>query len=146
MQEMRLKYEGKVPREGTCGPTLLAFLTQKTVGEIIEGWSEPYLGYCSLRQLEKNFRKHGFDTFRIKPPVNRSFVLPGGVDRAIAKIKWGNRYSRWEIEEKNTHFVLLDKTSGELKLFDNTVGFFSENDEVARKYLKEGKIKKFLVI
>ena len=146
MDSLRKTYENKVPREGTCGPTIIAYLTGKTVKEVIDNWTIPYRGYCSTRELEKNLKKVGFKVERIQSIDKHNFVLPKDVNRAIARIQWGGKYVNFPIPEKNTHFVLLDETKGVLELFDNTGGLFSADSERVKKYMTEGKITSFLII
>jgi len=146
MNSKRLEYESKNPREGTCGPTLVALLVNKTVKETIDNWSIPYRGYCSLRELQKNLEKYHFKTDRVKSTEKKKFMLPNEISLAIARIRWSGKYSNWDIEEKNTHFVLLDKRLGSLVLFDNTVGIFQPDSPTAKKYMNEGKITSFLTI
>ena len=146
MISIRKLYESKTPREGTCGPTIVAYLTGKTVKEIIDNWTIPYRGYCSLKELQKNIERYHFKTDRIKSEEKRQFIMPENESMAVARIRWSGKISKWEIEEKNTHFVLLDQTQGELQLFDNEVGLFKLNDETAKKYMKNGKITSYLVI
>lgn len=148
VDEMRVAYESKNPREGTCGPTLVAFFTGKTVKEIIDNWSIPYRGYCSLRELEREINKYQIMTQRIRAEVKDQFVLPLGVNQAIARIQWKGKYSHWMEAEKNTHFIFFeadDKTGG-IHLFDNTEGWFEPEWPVGIRTMKEGKITSFLTI
>ena len=146
MLDTRVSYESKVPREGTCGPTIVAYLTGKTVKETIENWIIPYRGYCSLRELERVLNKEGLETKIIKRVEKRQFILPDGISRAIARIQWGKKYSNWTIPEKNTHFVLLDQNSNSFQLFDNEAGLFEINSNRSRRYMEEGKITHFLIV
>jgi len=144
MDFMRNVYESKVPREGTCGPTLVAFLVGKTVKEIIESWSIPYRGYCSFRELDREIQKYGITTKRARTPFKSDYTLPEGVYRAIARIQWKGKYSHWAISEKNTHFIYLESAGNHI--FDNTEGWFDSNSLVGKKYMIEGKITSFITI
>lgn len=146
MDDMREAYEGKNPREGTCGPTLVAFLIGKTVKEVIDNWSIPYRGYCSFRELEKELNKYGVQTERVRAEFKDDYVLPEGVQMAIARIQWKGQYSHWAIAEKNTHFIYFEEALGALHYFDNTVGWFEKEWPVTKKYIKEGKITSFIKI
>lgn len=146
MDEMRGIYERKVPREGTCGPTLIAFLLNKTVKQVIDDWSVHYKGYCSFHELEYELDKYKIATQRIKSEYKYEYVLPEGIKKAIARIQWKGMYSHWLIAQKNTHFVLLEKIDGKLHLFDNTVGWFEPDSPTGKRYIKEGKITSYLAI
>ncbi len=146
MDTLRATYEGKNPREGTCGPTLIAFLTNRSVKDIIDNWSINYQGYCSFRELEREINKYGIETERIHAPNKFDWVLPNGVDKAIARIQWKKKYSNWAIPEKNTHFVYLEEIEGQVHLFDNTEGWFEVGSPVAKDYMVKGKITSFIAI
>ena len=146
MEELRYEYESKVPREGTCGPTLIAFLTGMSVRESILNWSIPYRGYCSFNELEKEIQKYGFDTQELTAGVKDNYVLPEGINIAIARILWRRKYSNWAIEEKNTHFVYIESFNGQLQLFDNAVGWFEPEWPVANDYMKKGGITGFIAM
>jgi len=141
---LRQKYEQKVPREGTCGPTLIAFLLDKTVKEIIDNWRIPYRGYCSFRELEREFNKYGIKTERISWRIKKEYVLPEGVNFAIALIRW--KKANWKISEKNTHFIYLEQKDNKIQLFDNEVGWFKPDFQVAKDYLKHGSFISFIIL
>lgn len=145
LDEMRIAYESKNPREGTCGPTLVALLIGKTVREVIDNWSIPYRGYCSFSELEREINKYGIQTARVRAEVKNDYILPKDITMAIARIQWKGRYSHWAIAEKNTHFIFLEEAMG-LHFFDNTIGWFEPDSYTSKKYLKEGKITSYLVI
>lgn len=148
MDEMRVFYERKVPREGTCGPTLIAFLTGKTVKNIIDNWSVNYKGYCSFHELEYELNKYKIETIRMKALYKYDYVLPKpeGIKKAIARIQWKGMYSHWLIAQKNTHFVYLEEINGKLHLFDNTGGWFEPDSITGKRYMKEGKITSYIAI
>jgi len=146
MEDLRYEYESKNPKEGTCGPTLIAFLTGLTVREIILNWSIPYRGYCSFTELEKELNKYGFQTQRIKTKDKSDYILPEGVEIAIARIQWKGKYSHWTIAEKNTHFIYIEKSTNEIYLFDNTEGWFEPNSLIAKDYMEKGYITSLLSI
>jgi hypothetical protein len=146
MDIMRQVYENKNPREGTCGPTLVAFLIGKTVKEVIDNWSIPYRGYCSFRELERELNKYNIETQRMGAEVKSDYILPEDVKIAIARIQWKGKYSHWAIAEKNTHFIYLEKALGQVHLFDNTEGWFEPDWTVAKDYMIRGKITSYLTI
>jgi len=146
MNSKRLEYESKNPREGTCGPTLIALLVNKTVKETIDNWSIPYRGYCSFRELEKELNKYKLKTEKIKAEAKYLYQIPEEGKIMIARIQWKRKYSRWIIPEKNTHFILLMNDNNNLILFDNTVGLFKAEDQIGKRYMKEGKITSYLKI
>lgn len=146
MDELREEYQSKVPMEGTCGPTLVAFLLGISVREVIMNWSQPYRGYCSFHELEKEINKYGFETERVHADNKDSFVLPEGVDMAIARIQWRGKYSHWTIAEKNTHFVYLERMVGQVHIFDNTQGWFEPEWNVAKDYMQKGYITSFVAL
>ena len=140
----RRLYEQKKPRLGTCGPTLVAFLLNKIVINIILNWSIPYRGYCSFRELERELNKYDIKTERIEWRIKREYVLPEGVNFAIALIRW--KKAHWKIQEKNTHFIYLEREDDKIELFDNEVGWFSPEDKVAKDYLKHGRFTNLIVL
>jgi len=146
MDDLREEYQNKVPMEGTCGPTLLAFLLGISVREVILNWSIPYRGYCSFTELEKELNKYGFQTQRIKTKDKSDYILPEGVEIAIARIQWKGKYSHWTIAEKNTHFIYIEKSINEIYLFDNTEGWFEPNSLIAKDYMEKGYITSLLSI
>jgi hypothetical protein len=146
MEELRYEYEGKNPREGTCGPTLVAFLMGLSVREVILNWSIPYRGYCSLSELEREIQKYGFNTERMRAEIKDDYILPKDVTMAIARIQWKGKYSHWAIAEKNTHFIYLEEMLGQIHLFDNAEGWFEPNMPIGKNYIEKGKITSFLVI
>jgi len=143
---LRKEYEQKVPREGTCGPTLVALLLNKSVKEIIDNWRIPYKGYCSFRELEREINKYGIETKRVKSENKRDYVLPEGVKTAIARIKWKKKYSNWTIPEKNTHFIYLKQKDDKIQLFDSEIGWFNIESKGAKEYLKRGKLNSFIIL
>jgi len=143
---LRQKYERKIPREGTCGPTLVAFLLDKSVKEVIDNWRIPYRGYCSFRELEKEINKYGIKTDKVKPVAKDSYELPDEANKAIARIQWKKKYSNWKIPEKNTHFVYLEWAEGGLMLFDNEIGWFNLETKKAEEYLVRGKITNIIIL
>jgi len=132
------------PRLGTCGPTLIAFLLGKLVEDIIDGWSIPYRGYCSFSELKRELNKYGIETERVKSKIKREYVLPEGVNYAIARIQW--KKLDWKIPEKNTHFVYLERTQDSIKLFDNEIGWFEPESKKAKEYLKHGKFTSIIAL
>lgn len=146
MNIMRNIYESRVPREGTCGPTLVAFLLGRTVKEVIDNWSIPYRGYCSFRELEREIQKYGIKTQKVKAPNKNDYVLPNGIGRAIARIQWKGKYSHWTIAEKNTHYIYLENIDDPIRIFDNTEGWFEPDSIAGKKYMIEGKITSFVAI
>jgi hypothetical protein len=146
MEEMKDIYEKKIPREGTCGPTLVAFLTDKTVKEIIKYWSVDYKGYCSFHELEHELNKYGIKTQRMRSEYKYDYVLPEGIKKAIIRIQWKGIYSHWTIAQKNTHFIYLNIINNELWCFDNTAGWFKPDSFTGKKYMKEGKVTSYLAI
>ena len=142
MEDLRYEYESKIPKEGTCGPTLIAFLTGMSVREVILNWSIPYRGYCSFSELEREINKYNFQTEKIQ--ANEDYILPEGIEMAIARIQWKKKYANFPIPEKNTHFVYLEKTYGQVHLFDNTEGWFEPEWPIAKEYLKRGSITSLL--
>lgn len=146
MDILRKVYESKKPMEGTCGPTILALLLGKSVWDIIDSWSINYQGYTSFRELEREVNKYGIETERIRAIYKDAFVLPEGVNRAIARVQWKGKYSHWTIAEKNTHFIYFEKVGDKIHLFDNTAGWFEVDSPVSKDYLIKGKITSFIAI
>jgi len=140
----RRLYEQQKPRLGTCGPTLIAFLLNKIVIDIITDWSIPYRGYCSFRELERELNKYGIKTERIEWRIKKKYALPEGVDFAIALIWW--KKAHWKIQEKNTHFIYLERRDDKIELFDNEVGWFKPDFQVARDYLKNGRFTRLIIL
>jgi hypothetical protein len=142
---MRIEYEGRIPREGTCGPTLVAFLTGLSVEGIISEWTGKYHGYCSLRELERELNKYKIPTSRIKAFQKHEYDI-GDNQYAVAKIIWSKKYVNWSIPEKNTHFIFLGIIRDELWIYDNTAGWFKPDSNTGMSYLEHGKLTNLLVI
>ena len=146
MDRLRDDYEGKNPREGTCGPTIVAFLTGKLVQEVIDSWSIPYRGYCSLGELRRELSKCGIETSKALASYKNKVIQLDGVNKVIGRIQWKKKYSSWKIPEKNTHFIYIEKNAERVRLFDNTVGWFDPNSSTGTRYALKGRITNFLVI
>jgi len=147
---MRIEYEGRIPKEGTCGPTLIAFLIGKTVKEVIENWSglfsSAYRGYCCIEDLEVELHKYDIETIKRKSLASHDFVFSKDMTYAIAMIVWDKKWCNYEIPEKNTHFVFMGIIRDELWLYDNTAGWFKPDSNTGKSYMSHGKIKEILVL
>ena len=137
---LRKKYEAKTPREGTCGPTVIALLVGKKVEAVISNWSIPYRGYCSFGELERELNKYDIETEKVK--TIEDYKLPEGVDHAIARIQWKKKLYR--IPEKNTHFVYIGKKKS--VIYDSDIGWSKIGSKIANTYAKNGKVTSLICI
>jgi hypothetical protein len=141
---------------GVCGPSTIAVLTHKTVQEIIslwsDGgpslWSEGYKGYAPMREMEATLHKLGYEIERKKGDKAKEFPEPT-TDTAIIRIQWlkpdGTEYY-WRAQTPNTHYVLMEKHTGEWWIFCNSALWFKKNSEFSRSYLKLGYVSSYLEI
>ena len=141
--ELRDSYQSR--GFGTCGPAVVAVMFNRTVQDIIDNWSQLYRGFCSFKELQLELEKYGWKSERVESWNKRVFMIPDGAEQAVCLIKWKEKYSKWPIAEKNTHFIILRKTDNGVRVFCNSVGWVDIDHKKIKEHLKKGKAKAYLI-
>lgn len=142
-EQLRDEYQSK--GFGTCGPAIVAVMFNLTIKDVIDNWTQLYRGYCSLGELKRELEKYGWNSALVPSTNKRAIALPDGADQAVCMIEWKQKYSKWPIYEKNTHFVFLRKTDNGTRVFCNSAGWIDLDSKPIKDYLHKGKSRKYLV-
>lgn len=138
---------------GVCGPAVIATLTKKKVGTIIDDYIEHYKGHQTFRNIKEILKLLGINFKQKNGHKVKEFPLPK-TEYSIVRVQWlgkGNldKYHGWNYwveATQNTHYILIRKIGKKRFCFCNAIGWFFINNQTTRDYLEEGYITSYLDI
>lgn len=131
---------------GTCGPSVVAVLLNKTVSAVIRSWPVEYKGHANMRDVISMLKQEGVDVRRAPGGKSKTLELPAGAELAIARIQWEGEWQKhWMEAQRHTHFIVMRKINGVVYVFCNGRGWFAPSVP-EDPYLDAGHITSFAVV
>lgn len=126
---------------GACGMCVVAIALKTNVQKVWAEWTGGYRGYANFSEVEKELRNRRFEVKRKRGNKSKTFILPKGYDKAIARIQWEGDWKHWAEAQQHTHYVFVERFEGKTMIFCNAKGWFEDDGT----YLNNGYITSYLV-